>query len=85
MGPAAAKASGVEAVNRMKAMPCDDDAFGSGTIRADGRKLHPAHLFQAKTPGESKGPWDLLRLVSTTPADEAFRSMADGKCPLVRG
>lgn len=84
MGTAEAKKSGIAVVERMKAMPTDDDCFGAGTIRADGRKLHPAHLFEAKKPGESKGPWDLLRLVATTPADEAFRPLGDGKCPLVR-
>ncbi len=84
MGTAEAKKSGIAVVERMKAMPTDDDCFGAGTIRADGRKLHPAYLFEAKKPGESKGPWDLLRLVATTPADEAFRPLGDGKCPLVR-
>ena len=84
LGVAAAKASGAATVARMKSMPTDDDCFGSGSIRADGRKLCPAYLFQAKKPGESKGPWDLLRLVSETPAEEAFRPLADGKCPLVR-
>ena len=84
LGPAEARKSGVAVVERMKAMPTDDDCFGPGTIRADGRKLHPAFLFEAKKPGESKGPWDLLRLVATTPADAAFRPLAEGKCPLVR-
>jgi len=84
MGAAQAKASGVEAVNRMKAMPTDDDAFGPGSIRQDGRKLHPAYLFEVKAPGESKGPWDYYKLLGTTPADQAFRPLADGQCPLVR-
>ncbi|WP_431269538.1 ABC transporter substrate-binding protein [Dankookia sp. P2] len=52
MGAPAAKASGVEAVNRMKAMPADDDAFGASTIRPDGRCIHPAYLFEVKAPGE---------------------------------
>lgn len=84
MGAAEAKTSGVAIVERMKAMPTDDDCFGAGSIRADGRKLHPAFLFEAKKPGESKGPWDLMRLIATTPADKAFRPLADGKCSLVR-
>jgi branched-chain amino acid transport system substrate-binding protein len=84
MGFAAAKASGVDVINRMKAMPTDDDAFGAGTIRADGRKLHPAFLFQVKTPQESRGPWDFYQLLQTTPAEEAFRPMAAGNCALVR-
>jgi len=71
-------------VARMKTMPTDDQAFGAGTIRADGRKLHPAYLFQVKTPQESSGRWDFYRLLSETPADRAFRPLADGGCALVR-
>jgi len=84
MGVAAAKASGTEVVNRMKAMPCSDDAFGEGTIRADGRKLHPAYLFEVKAPGESRGAWDYYKLLSTIPANEAFRPISEGGCALVR-
>ena len=68
----------------MKAMPTDDDAFGQGTIRVDGRKVHPAYLFEVKKPSESKGPWDYYKLVGTTPAEQAFRPLAEGGCPLVK-
>ena len=84
MGVAAAKASGTDTINRMKAIPCDDDAFGQGTIRPDGRRLMPAYLFEVKQPSESRGAWDYLKLLQTTPADEAFRPMSEGGCPLVR-
>ncbi|MBR0678969.1 ABC transporter substrate-binding protein [Roseomonas eburnea] len=84
MGVAAARASGAETIARMKAMPTDDDAFGPGSIRADGRKLHPAYLLEVKAPGESRGPWDYFKLLQTTAADEAFRPVAEGGCPLVR-
>ena len=84
MGLPAAKASGVEIVNRMKAMPTEDEAFGPGTIRVDGRRIIPSFLFEVKKPEESRGPWDYLKLVQTTPAEEAFRPLADGGCPLVR-
>jgi branched-chain amino acid transport system substrate-binding protein len=84
MGVAAAKASGAEAVTRMKAMPASDDAFGEGTIRPDGRKMHPAYLFEVKTPQESRGAWDYYKLVSTIPANEAFRPIGQGGCSLVR-
>jgi branched-chain amino acid transport system substrate-binding protein len=70
LGPAAAKKSGRAVIARMKAMPTDDDAFGPGRIRVDGRGEFPAYLFQVKTPEESKGEWDLYKLISTTaPAD----------------
>ena len=84
MGPAEAKRSGAATVARMKAMPTDDDAFGAGRIREDGRKLHPAYLFAVKRPEESSGPWDYYKLVATTPAEEAARPLAEGGCPLVR-
>ena len=84
MGAVQAKSDGRAAVARMKAMPTDDDAFGQGRVREDGRKIHPSYLFEVKAPGESRGPWDYLKIVATTPAEEAFRPMAEGGCPLVR-
>jgi branched-chain amino acid transport system substrate-binding protein len=84
MGIAQAKASGTDAVARMKAMPTEDDLFGPGSIRADGRKLHPSYLFEVKSPADSKAPWDYYKLLGTTPADEAFRPIAEGGCALVR-
>ncbi len=83
LGAAEAKKSGTATVNKMKSMPTDDDAFGAGSIRADGRALHPTFLFQVKTPAESKAPWDYYKLVATTPADAAFRPLGEGGCPLV--
>jgi branched-chain amino acid transport system substrate-binding protein len=84
MGVAAAKESGTEVVNRMKAMPTDDDAFGPGSIRIDGRKIAPSYLFEVKKPEESKGPWDYYKLLQETPTAEAFRPLVEGNCPLVR-
>ncbi|WP_158927170.1 ABC transporter substrate-binding protein [Acidisphaera sp. S103] len=84
MGVAAAKADGRAVVERMKAMPTDDDCFGPGKIRIDGRALHPVYLLEAKKPSESKQPWDVARVVATTPADEAWRPLSEGGCPLVK-
>jgi len=84
LGAAAAKADGAATVARMKAMPTEDDAFGAGSIRADGRKIHPAYLFEVKAPGESRGAWDYYKLLQTVPAEEAFRPLNEGGCPLVR-
>jgi len=78
-------ADGKAVVAKMKAMPTDDPVFGKGTIRADGRALHPAYLFEVKKPEESKYPGDLYNLRATIPADEAFRPLKDGHCPLVGG
>ena len=84
MGPAKAKLDGAATVTAMKAMPTDDDCFGPGRIRADGRKIHPSYLWEVKKPSESKGPWDYYKLLATTPADEAFRPMDKGGCALVK-
>ncbi len=75
---------GTKVVAQMKALPTDDPLFGKGTIRADGRKLHPAYLLEVKKPAESKGPWDYLKVRSTIPADQAFRPLNAGECPLVK-
>ena len=84
MGVPAAKADGAAVIARMKAMPTDDDCFGPGRIREDGRKLHPAYLMQVKTPAESRQRYDLLKLLATVPPEEAFRPLTEGACPLVR-
>ena len=78
-------ADGKAVVAKMKSMPTDDKLFGKGTIRADGRKIHPMYLFEVKKPAESKGPWDLYKLRATIPAEEAFRPLKEGGCSLVKG
>jgi branched-chain amino acid transport system substrate-binding protein len=76
-------AHGKAVVAMMKEMPTDDPLFGKGIIRADGRKIHPAYLFQVKSPSESKYPGDDYILKATIPADQAFRPMKDDNCPMV--
>jgi branched-chain amino acid transport system substrate-binding protein len=78
MGAANAKKSGMETVAHMKGMPTDDDAFGPGRIRADGRGEFPAYLWRVKKPSKTGG-WDLLDPVSTTPASEALHPL-NPKC-----
>jgi branched-chain amino acid transport system substrate-binding protein len=84
MGVAAAKADGRAVVARMKAMPTDDDCFGPGRIREDGRALHPCYLLEAKKPSESKQEWDVAKVLATTPMEEAFRPLNEGGCPLMK-
>jgi branched-chain amino acid transport system substrate-binding protein len=84
MGVAEAKKDGIATVNRMKAMPTDDDCFGPGKIRIDGRALHPVYLLEAKKPSESKQSWDVGKVIATTPMDEAWRPLDEGGCPLVK-
>jgi branched-chain amino acid transport system substrate-binding protein len=74
---------GTKVIAEMKKLPTDDPLFGKGYVRADGRKIHPAYLVEVKKPSESKGPYDYYKVRATIPADQAFRPMSEGGCPLV--
>jgi len=84
MGVAESKKSGAATVAKLKGTTVDDDVFGKSTIREDGRVIHPSYLWEVKKPSESKGPWDYYKLISTIPADQAFRPVSEGGCPLVK-
>src|ERR1700719_1910852 len=73
---------GKAVVAKMKELPTDDKLFGKGTIRADGRKIHPMYLLEVKKPTESKGPWDYFKVRATIPADEGFRPLSESGRPL---
>ena len=75
---------GTKVIAKMKEIPTDDPLFGKGTIRIDGRKIHPAYLVEVKKPEESKAPWDYYKIRATIPADQAFRPLDQGECPLVK-
>jgi branched-chain amino acid transport system substrate-binding protein len=75
---------GTKVIAKMKEMPTDDPLFGKGTIRADGRKIHPMYLVEVKKPAESKYPWDYYKIRATIPAEQAFRPLDKGDCPLVK-
>jgi branched-chain amino acid transport system substrate-binding protein len=75
---------GAKVVAKMKELPTDDKLFGKGSIRADGRKIHPAYLFEVKKPEESKYPWDYYKLVGTIPANEAFIPLEKSVCPMLK-
>jgi branched-chain amino acid transport system substrate-binding protein len=85
MGVDKAMASGRAAIKQMKAMPTDDPLFGKGKVRIDGRVIHDMYLFEVKSPAQSKAPWDYYILRRTIPADQAFRPLNQGGCPLVSG
>jgi branched-chain amino acid transport system substrate-binding protein len=84
IGPANAKASGRDMVAAMKEMPTNDDCFGQGTIRKDGRKLHPTYLFLVKSPAESRGPGDVYKVLAETSAERSYRPIADGACAMAK-
>ena len=69
---------------KMKDGKWEDPVFGTSYIRPDGRKMHDMYLFEVKAPAESKGPWDYYKLKATIPAEEAFRPLDQGECPLVK-
>jgi branched-chain amino acid transport system substrate-binding protein len=73
-----------DVVPRMKTYAGKDKLFGDVAIRQDGRVVHPMYLFEVKKPEESKYPYDYYKLVSTIPADQAFRPLAEGGCALVK-
>src|SRR2546429_1799319 len=75
---------GTKVIAKMKELPTDDPLFGKGTVRIDGRALHPACLVEVKKPSESKGPYDYYKIRATIPADQAFRPLSEGGCPLVK-
>ncbi len=84
VGADKAKASGKAVIDQMKAMPTEDPLFGKGLVRADGRKIHDMHLFEVKSPEQSKQPWDYYIHKRVIPAAEAFRPLNEGGCPLIK-
>nr|WP_034297233.1 ABC transporter substrate-binding protein [Herbaspirillum sp. RV1423] len=81
---AAAKTSDWKVVSqKMREIPIHDVVMRNASIRPDGRVIHDMYLYQVKSPAESKAPWDYLKLLSTIPAQQAFRPM-DAACPLVK-
>jgi branched-chain amino acid transport system substrate-binding protein len=83
----AVKAAGTDETAAVRAQmaktPVNDMFATNGTIREDGRMVHDMYLVQVKTPAESKGEWDLYKMVRTIPADEAYRPLAESQCKLV--
>lgn len=69
---------------QMRATPVQDFATKGAMLRADGRLMREMYLYEVKKPAESTGEWDLYKLVSKIAAEDAFRPLADGGCPLVR-
>ncbi|WP_315754766.1 MULTISPECIES: ABC transporter substrate-binding protein [unclassified Bradyrhizobium] len=74
---------GASVMARMKATPVSDAYADHGQIRDDQRMVHELYLVQVKTPAESKGPWDFVKLVTKIAPDQAFRPLDRSKCSLV--
>ncbi|HVZ07868.1 ABC transporter substrate-binding protein [Rhodopila sp.] len=84
LGPEKAKGAGRLTVATMKRMPTEDDCFGKGSIRIDGRKIHPSYLFQVKQADAIRQPGAVYDLVATTGPEDAFRPLSEGGCKLVK-
>lgn len=70
---------------KMRELPVEDFMTpGGGTVRPDGRVIRPIQVLQVKQPGDSKGPWDLARVVTTIPGATALRPIGQSECPLVK-
>lgn len=70
--------------DKMRQIPIKDPIMHNASIRPDGRVIHDMYLYEVKTPAESKGEWDLSKLVATIPAAEAFQPLSESTCPLVK-
>jgi branched-chain amino acid transport system substrate-binding protein len=71
-------------MKQLKSMTLNDATVKNGKIRPDGRMVHEFYLYQVKTSSESKGPWDLYKLVTTVPAEQAFQSLSESRCPMIK-
>jgi branched-chain amino acid transport system substrate-binding protein len=75
---------GAKVVAKMKELPTDDPLFGKGPLRADGRRIIPAYLFEVKKPEESKYPWDYYKLIATISPEDAAKPLEASDCPLLK-
>ena len=57
----------------------------NGKIQEDGSLIRDMYLFEVKKPEELKGEWDLYKLISTIPGEQAFKRPRGNECPLVKG
>ncbi|MHC2576650.1 branched-chain amino acid transport system substrate-binding protein [Bradyrhizobium diazoefficiens] len=69
---------------KMKELPINDFMTKDGSIRDDGRVIRNMYLFATKDPSESKGEWDLMKVVTTIPGKDAFKPLTESECPLVQ-
>jgi branched-chain amino acid transport system substrate-binding protein len=71
-------------IAKMRELPVNDFFAKNGVVREDGRMVHDMYLLQMKTPAESKGEWDLYKVLSTVPGPQAYRPLSESECPLVK-
>ncbi len=84
----AVKAAGTDDADaimaQLKKQKINDMFTKGGVIRADGRMVHDMYLMQVKSPEQSKDPWDYYNVVQTIPGDQAYQSLAQSRCSLIK-
>ena len=80
---AAGTTDGDKVMEKLKSMDAND-FYNKGKIRADGRMIHDMYLFEVKSAKESTAPWDYYKLISKVPGDQAFTTVAESKCSLLK-
>ena len=74
---------GDKIMSTMKTMKFDD-FYGKGQVRADGRMLRDIYLFEVKSSKESITPWDYYKTIAKVPGEQAFTTVAESKCSLLK-
>ena len=80
---AAGTTDGDKVMSTLKSMKFDD-FYSKGQVRADGRMIHDMYLYEVKSPKDSSVPWDYYKLITKVPGEQAFATLAESKCSLVK-
>ncbi|TDR93540.1 ABC transporter substrate-binding protein [Enterovirga rhinocerotis] len=67
---------------KLRELPVDDFFAKGGKVLPNGRMVHDMYLFQVKSPGESKQPWDYYKQLATIKGEQAFATLAESGCSL---
>ena len=84
----AVKAAGTDNPDKvlaeLKKIKINDLFTKGGYIRNDGTMIHDMYLFEVKKPEEVTKPWDYYRVVKKLPGEQAFNTLAESKCSLIK-
>lgn len=84
----AVKAAGTDNPDKVMAelqkIKINDLFTKGGYIRKDGTMMHDMYLFEVKKPEEVTKPWDYYRVVKKLQGEQAFNTLAESKCSLIK-
>ena len=84
----AVKAAGTDNPDKVMAelqkIKINDLFTKGGYIRKDGTMMHDMYLFEVKKPEEVTKPWDYYRVIKKLPGEQAFNTLAESKCSLIK-